>query len=49
MTITLNGQMVSPVLKQGNEGYTLKDLGNGDYALEVDRKNAGSVGIFGEK
>lgn len=47
--ITLNGQKVSPVLQQGNEGYTLKDLGNGDYALQVERKKLGKVIVSGEE
>ncbi|MEP7231910.1 MAG: hypothetical protein ABI691_16730 [Ginsengibacter sp.] len=48
-TITLNGKKVSPVHQQGHEGYTLRDLSNGDYALQVERRKPGSVIISGEK
>ncbi|MEO8413339.1 MAG: hypothetical protein ABI472_06750, partial [Ginsengibacter sp.] len=45
--ITLNGKKVSPGSKAGDEGYTVKDLGNGDYALQVERKTAGKLVIRG--
>ncbi len=49
MMITLNGKKISQASKPGNEGYILKDLGNGDYALQVDREKKGRVIISGEK
>ena len=45
--ITLNGKKLPPGSTVGNEGYTLKDLGNGDYALQVNRVKAGKVIISG--
>ena len=45
--ITLNGKKISPVSKAGKEYYTLRDLGNGDYALQLNRLSAGKVVIAG--
>jgi hypothetical protein len=43
--IIVNGKKISPALTAANEGYILKDLGNGDYSLQVTRLIAGKVVI----
>jgi hypothetical protein len=46
-TITLNGTQLPLIAKADKEGYTLKNLGNGDYAVTIYRTKAGSVVIEG--
>ncbi|TKK65133.1 hypothetical protein FC093_20935 [Ilyomonas limi] len=46
MVITLDGKKISPGSKAGSESYTLRELGNGDYALQVNRLKAGKVVIM---
>ena len=43
--ITLNGTQLPLVAKADMEGYTLKSLGNGDYAVTINRAQAGKVVI----
>lgn len=45
--ITVNGATISLSSDMSKEGYTLKDLGNGDYAVNIKRKKAGVVIISG--
>ena len=42
-TITVNGTKLPLLTKSGDEGYALRSLGNGDYALSIKRKYAGRV------
>ena len=44
-TITLNGIKLLLIAKADKEGYTLKSLGNGDYAVTINRTKAGRVVI----
>lgn len=41
--ITVNGTKLPLLTKSGDEGYALRSLGNGDYALSIKRKDAGRV------
>ena len=43
--ITINGKNISLTSNSVEEGYTLKELGNGDYSVNVKRKVAGEVVI----
>jgi len=45
--ITVNGATISLSSDMSKEGYTLKDLGNGDYAVNIKRKKAGVVIVTG--
>lgn len=45
--ITLNGSVISQRPDLTEHGYILKDLGNGDYAITIKRKNVGDVIITG--
>src|SRR5665647_2482549 len=47
-TITLNGARLSLLTKPGKEGYILKSLGKGDYAIQIYRFNSGEV-VIAEK
>lgn len=40
--VRLNGVSL-PVAEKGNEGYTLKNWGNGDYSIVINRIKAGEV------
>ena len=42
-TITVNGTKLPLLTKSDDEGYALRSLGNGDYALSIKRKYAGRV------
>jgi hypothetical protein len=42
-TITVNGTKLPLLTKSGDEGYALRSLGNGDYALSIKRKYAGRI------
>jgi hypothetical protein len=42
-TITLNGKKLPLVNNLKNDGYTIKNLGNGDYAVTIKRLRAGDV------
>lgn len=44
--ITLNGKKLSPASTATNEGYIVKDLGNGDYALQLTRLSAGKIAVL---
>ena len=41
--VTINGNKISLVTNSKDEGYTLKDLENGDYAVTINRLTAGRV------
>jgi hypothetical protein len=43
--ITMNGKNISLRRNLKKEGYILKDLGHGDYALTIRHKNAGVITI----
>ncbi|MDR0792933.1 MAG: hypothetical protein LBE82_06460 [Chitinophagaceae bacterium] len=45
IVITLNGTKLPSNTKAGNEGYTLNNLGNGDYALRINRLKKGRIVI----
>lgn len=45
--ITLNGNVILNVSNIGEQGYTLKHLQNGDYAVNIKRIYAGDVVIMG--
>lgn len=45
--ITVNGVKISLRSDTNKEGYTLKNLGNGDYAVTVKRMRAGKVIVTG--
>ena len=47
VVITLNDGRISLRTNTGEEGYTLTNLGNGDYAVTIKRNRAGSVIIGG--
>ncbi len=42
-SISLNGKNLNKTSDTSVEGYTIKDLGNGDYAVNIIRKKAGKV------
>lgn len=42
-SISVNGSKLSLITAPGKQGYTLKDLGNGDYAINIYRAKAGKV------
>jgi hypothetical protein len=44
-TITVNETKLQLLVKSDQEGYTLKSLGNGDYAITIKRAEAGKVVI----
>jgi len=44
--ITLNGKEIQDEDGVGKNNYTLKELGNGDYALQVNRTSAGKLVIY---
>jgi len=46
-TITVNGARLSIIANINKEGYILKSLGNGDYAVTINRTSAGRVVIEG--
>lgn len=46
-TITVNGTAVSLGKDIAKAGYTLRDLGNGDYSVQIKRSKAGKVLISG--
>ena len=46
-SITLNGNKISLNANTDTEGYTLRDLQGGDYALVIKRKKAGKIVIKG--
>jgi hypothetical protein len=43
--ITLNGSKITPRSDLNKQGYTLKDLGNGDYSVKIRREKSGKVVI----
>ncbi|MEX6689961.1 hypothetical protein QTN47_20805 [Danxiaibacter flavus] len=43
--ITLDGEKILDTLRGGHDSYTIKNLGNGDYALRVNRVRSGKVVI----
>jgi hypothetical protein len=43
--ITINGKRVSLLQDLKKEGYLLKDLGNGDYALTIRHTDSGVINI----
>ncbi|MEP7110298.1 MAG: hypothetical protein ABI760_20050 [Ferruginibacter sp.] len=45
--ITVNGSGISLSADGGKEGYSLKDLGNGDYAVTIKRMRSGKVHVKG--
>ncbi|MEO6290530.1 MAG: hypothetical protein ABIO76_11445 [Ginsengibacter sp.] len=45
--VTLNEGKISLCSDSCKEGYTLKDLGNGDYAVKIKRMRAGKVILTG--
>jgi len=45
--ITINGSKISLRADLSKEGYTLKNLGNGDYAVKINRLRAGKVIVTG--
>ena len=45
--ISINGVQLKLVPNTGSEGYTIRDLGQGDYSVMIIRKQAGSVLISG--
>jgi hypothetical protein len=46
--VTLEGKKIPLRTDLAKEGYTLRDLGKGDYALTIKRGSAGSVAVSGE-
>jgi hypothetical protein len=42
-SITLNGNKISLTKKLNKEGFTLRNLGNGDFAVAIKRASAGKV------
>jgi hypothetical protein len=46
-TISVNGAKVSLQKDKTKEGYTVRSLGNGDYAVQIKRSKAGRVVIGG--
>ncbi len=48
LTVTLNGKKISSSSNSLREGYKLKDLGKGDYALSIKRIKAGQVVVAAE-
>ena len=47
IVITLNGNKILLKSSTNDEGYTLKDLQNGDYVVIIKRKNSGKIVIAG--
>lgn len=47
VTITVNGVKITLRSDTSKEGYTLKDLGSGDYAVKIKRSRTGNVVITG--
>ena len=45
--ITVNGVVIPPRADQSREGYTSRDLGNGDCAVNITRRRAGHVKVKG--
>jgi hypothetical protein len=41
--VTVGGAALAPRSDRDAEGYTLRDLGNGDYAVDVVRRHVGRV------
>ena len=46
-TITVNGIKVSMLSGKNKEGYTLKEMGDGDFSVTIKRKRAGKVVVTG--
>ena len=46
--VILNGQSLSLVQSENQSGYILKDLGNHDFSIIVNRNGSGVVTIYGE-
>ena len=46
--VILNGQSLSLVKSENQPGYILKDLGNHDYSVIVNRNGSGVVTVYGE-
>ena len=42
-SVTLNGSLLNLRDKTGDDGYTMRTLGNGDYAVTISHSKAGSV------
>ena len=45
--ITVNGKKVSMLSDKSEEGYTLKEMGNGDFSVTLKRIRAGKVVVSG--
>jgi hypothetical protein len=43
--ITIDGASMHSQPERSGDGYTIRDLGHGDYAISIGRKNAGTVTI----
>ena len=43
--VTLNGSKISMRSDLNKQGYTLKDLGNGDFSVMIRREKAGKVEV----
>jgi hypothetical protein len=48
VTVVLNGQTLNLVHSENQPGYLLRDLGNHDYSLIVNRNGPGVVNIYAE-
>lgn len=46
--ITINGVEIPLVENKGKPGYSLKDLGNGDYAVTINRVKSGNIVVSGQ-
>jgi hypothetical protein len=46
-SVTLKGNRISVRTDLSKQGYTLRDLGNGDYAVTIKRMNQGNVVVSG--
>src|SRR6185436_5421416 len=47
--ITLNGAVIPLSSGSRRSGYTIKDLGDGDYAITIKRVKAGTIVISGDQ
>jgi len=45
--ITVNGIKISMLSDKSKEGYTLKEMGDGDYSVTIKRMRAGKVVVSG--
>jgi hypothetical protein len=47
VSVTTNGRKIAVRSDLTREGYTLRDLGNGDYAVTIKRAGAGKISVSG--